>query len=118
MCMQCHLQLIDEEVLKTFKDALEEPKFENWNESSLSHIFLALSGVNGQEVVQLAKQLLANFCDWIGAQLANPEHEFSEEEKAKLKAACDNIKAGLASEEFLKPEWMALSPAEKRKLLQ
>jgi hypothetical protein len=46
------------------RSALHEPHFELWNDSSLTPLYIALSGYNGLEPRELSLQLLRKYIDW------------------------------------------------------
>lgn len=64
MCLKCHKGLSSEIVTKQLKDSLDNPQFEKWNETSISHLCLAYIGINGEEAKNYAKQLLDNYVSW------------------------------------------------------
>ena len=57
-------RLSDETVLKQLQETLNNPQFDKWNGTSLSHVLLAYSGLNGKKVHIVAKQLLDKFYNW------------------------------------------------------
>lgn len=64
MCRYCHQKISDKTILETCHRALVDPKFDRWNTTSLSHMYITASGYNGKEAQELARQLLQNFIDW------------------------------------------------------
>lgn len=64
MCLKCHSNMSDAGILKQLSESLVEPKFDQWNTTSISHLCLAYIGVNGQEVSVIGKQLLDNYVSW------------------------------------------------------
>ena len=43
----------------------KDPQYERWNTTSLSHLFIILSGVNGEEAKNLAYNHLKGFIDYV-----------------------------------------------------
>jgi len=64
MCYQCHSKLSDENVNKTLKSALENPEFEKWNNTSISHLCITSLGFNGEEARLLSNQLFEEYITW------------------------------------------------------
>lgn len=64
MCLQCHLGLSDEQVTSQLKSSLDNPLFEQWNETSMSHLSIAGSGFNGPEARNIADQLFNMLVDY------------------------------------------------------
>lgn len=64
MCNQCHQHLRKDEILRQLKEGLENPQYEQWNKTSVNHIFISLSNYDGQECKNLAKQNLEGFLKW------------------------------------------------------
>jgi hypothetical protein len=64
MCRQCHSGLSDETVIAQLKEALENPQYEKWNTTSLSHMIIAIEGTNGAEAHDLGLQLAEGFLEW------------------------------------------------------
>ena len=64
MCIKCHQGLSNETIRQQMNDALENPFFEKWNSTSVSHLFITYSGVNGSEAQEVAGQLLQNLIHW------------------------------------------------------
>ena len=64
MCLKCHQHISDETVVSQLTDSLTNPKFEKWNETSISHLCLAYMGLNGETASNIASQLLKNYIDW------------------------------------------------------
>ena len=54
----------DEMVKKQLLETLENPQFEVWNSTSVSHLTLSVIGFNGYEVAELAHTLLNRFIVW------------------------------------------------------
>ena len=49
MCWSCHQGLSDETIAQQLTSALEDPKFDQWNECSLSHLLIIGAGYNGDD---------------------------------------------------------------------
>jgi len=64
MCIQCHQNLNNQEVLKQLQAQLKNSQFEQWNSTSLSHIQLTCAGANGHECRILAISILIKFLQW------------------------------------------------------
>jgi len=64
MCLQCHQQIPDEVVVKQMKEAVENPQYEKWNVTSISHISIAAMGTNGEDAKKLARELLDKYIEW------------------------------------------------------
>jgi hypothetical protein len=55
----------DQTILSQLNDSLANPKFEVWNTTSLSHLYLAGLGVNGKEASDKAILLLRRFLEYL-----------------------------------------------------
>ena len=64
MCRQCHAGLSDETVKTQLQESLDNPQFEKWNTTSLSHILIAAEGENGPEARAIALELAEKFYNW------------------------------------------------------
>lgn len=64
MCPRCHTGISDEDALRQLNDIFANPQFDKWNETSLSHLAICLSGYNGDMVSKLANQLFDNYIEW------------------------------------------------------
>lgn len=64
MCLYCHLGETSESSVRSLRNALENPEFEIWNTTSLSHVLLAVRGLDGSEAHELGCQLIEQFYDW------------------------------------------------------
>ncbi len=64
MCIQCHQGLSDAAVVQQIKEAFQYPHFEQWNTTSVSHMYIAYSGVNGREAQILAGQIIEKLIQW------------------------------------------------------
>lgn len=58
MCLVCHMKLTDEQMLEQLKKQLDRPDFNNYNSTSINHIYLAACGYNGKKSQELALELL------------------------------------------------------------
>ena len=87
MCFLCQQNMSDETVKQQILKSIENPRFEVWNSTSISHIFLCLSGFNGYEVAELAYHLLKNYIAW--AKEAGMDFD-------EYKDSIDYIASGLA----------------------
>jgi len=65
MCWACHQQIPKEETKRQYLASLENPQFEVWNGTSVSHLMLDVSGYNGYEISDLAFQLFRDYISWI-----------------------------------------------------
>ena len=66
MCFLCHQNLDNE----TLIEQLNTPnKFEEWNTTSLSHLFIMALGYNGKEIKELALKNLDEFMVWYNSQM-------------------------------------------------
>lgn len=106
MCLKCHQGLSDEYVLQSSLDSLSNPQFEKWNTTSLSHLFIEISGVNGEECSQLGLQLLDNYIQYKehnanekdGTLFGNPSAEYAKEQKTQALELKEKLK-GFTQEE-------------------
>ncbi len=64
MCLQCHSKLSNQHMLKDLQQIMKNPKFDEWNSTSLSHLQLACAGANGHDCRNLAILILTNFLKW------------------------------------------------------
>ena len=64
MCLDCHNGLSDTIILTQLKDKLKNPHYNAWNDTSLSHIFLASVGYNGSEAKDIANKLFHSYIQW------------------------------------------------------
>jgi hypothetical protein len=60
MCWECHQNLSDEDV-KACLDQITEADFDEWNSTSLNHLYIIAAGVNGPENKELAFYWLDKF---------------------------------------------------------
>jgi hypothetical protein len=65
MCWVCHQQQPLEETKRQYLETLKEPKFEVWNMTSMSHLMLSISGVDGYEISDIALELFKNYINWL-----------------------------------------------------
>lgn len=64
MCRECHSAFTDEDVVKQLKKIVDNPQYEKWNTTSISHIAIAASGENGDEARTLGLKLLRDYTQW------------------------------------------------------
>jgi hypothetical protein len=64
MCFQCHMGLTDEMVTTQMRETLENPQFNEWNTTSVSHVAIASTGHNGEPARELGLNLLKQFIEW------------------------------------------------------
>lgn len=64
MCRQCHSTFTDEQILAQLRESIDDPKYELWNTTSLSHMLICIEGHNGAEAHELGLKLANGFCDW------------------------------------------------------
>lgn len=76
MCLQCHKNLSDANILAQMQDRLVNPKFEQFNDTSISHIIITYWGVNGDEASGLAKKVLDNYIVWKADHSAQHDDTF------------------------------------------
>ena len=65
MCWMCHQNMSDEVVRQQLRSSLENPRYEVWNSTSLSHLMISLMGANGYEASELAYKLYEGFISWV-----------------------------------------------------
>lgn len=70
MCLSCHQGLSDDVIKQQLTDSLVNPKYEVWNSTSLSHIRISMTGINGKEVQEVATKLYEAYIQW--AEEQNP----------------------------------------------
>ena len=62
MCIECHQHLTDESIIGQLQSS--DQYFENWNSTSLDHMYLVCTGVNGQIAQKLAFKVLEDYIQW------------------------------------------------------
>lgn len=80
-------------VLEQLKEALDDPKFEMWNETSINHLLIASTGYNGPEAKQCADELVKKYISWKelntnpsdGTFFGNPTVEYVITQQEKIK---------------------------------
>lgn len=83
MCIKCHRKISAEIVLQQLKDSISNPQYEIWNRCSISHLFLAAIGSDGQEAATLAIKLLNDYIKWYDEEMKKfheagcPKEEFN-----------------------------------------
>ena len=67
MCLQCHLGLSDETILKQLNKGIEKgpTDFPIFNSTSISHIIISTSGYNGLKVRNVAIKFLIMYTNWL-----------------------------------------------------
>ena len=66
MCLQCHQSSDDNHCdSPEMADLLKNPGFEKWNSTSVSHVFIYYSGVNGIKAQELAGQIIENLIKYL-----------------------------------------------------
>jgi hypothetical protein len=64
MCKRCHDALSDDEVGQQLIEEINHPNFERWNETSMNHLTITMSGANGPQNAKLAFQLYDQYNSW------------------------------------------------------
>ncbi len=64
MCFQCHMGLTDEQITNQLRETVENPSFEKWNTTSVSHVAIAATGHNGEPAREMGLELLLKFIEW------------------------------------------------------
>ena len=67
MCLRCHQAFTDDEVLGQLQSNENDLKFDQWNDTSISHLCIAYIGFNGKECSDVAKGLLDKYIEWTEA---------------------------------------------------
>ncbi len=70
MCLKCHSQMSNKDVIRQLEEAIQNPEFEKWNITSLNHTLLSLRGFDGATAHYLSKILLEMLYD------TNPKIEY------------------------------------------
>lgn len=65
MCLQCHKNFPDAYVLEDMKENKENPQYEKWNTTSLSHCIIIALGANGKEAQKICREILDNYISWM-----------------------------------------------------
>ena len=60
MCRECHANLSDEEILKQLNECLEDPQFDEWNTTSVSHLLIEIE-LNKKETKDICNKILDKF---------------------------------------------------------
>lgn len=61
---ECNSHLTDDQIIYNLKETLKNPRFIEWNMTSLSHILMIITGINGDDAHALALKLAENFYNW------------------------------------------------------
>jgi len=64
MCFQCHMGLTDEQITRQLRVSLDDPHFDKWNTTSVSHVAIAGTGHNGEKARELGLELMQKFIEW------------------------------------------------------
>jgi len=64
MCLKCHQNISDEQMISSIENSLRNVNFHKYNVTSVNHLYLTLSGVNGPKAQILAGTLLEKFLEW------------------------------------------------------
>jgi hypothetical protein len=56
--------LTNEQITNRLRETVENPSFEKWNTTSLSHVAIAGTGHNGEPAREMALELLLKFIEW------------------------------------------------------
>ena len=68
MCLQCHSKMSDQQMVEQLLSALKEPRYEQWNTTSINHMLITACGYNGLEARALSLRLLSGFLAWYRSQ--------------------------------------------------
>jgi hypothetical protein len=61
MCLKCHMGMSDAYMENSLTKSIANPDYHVWNTTSLSHLYLSGSGMNGQVAQAMAIVLLDGF---------------------------------------------------------
>jgi hypothetical protein len=64
MCIRCHQKIPDDKVIEMLKESFNNPQFEQWNNTSISHLCIASLGFNGLEARDLSNNLMKKYIEW------------------------------------------------------
>jgi len=64
MCKQCHSTTSAEATLSQLQTALNNPKYDRWNTTSVDYILLSLEGCDGEKCQRIALEVLEDFLIW------------------------------------------------------
>lgn len=67
MCIDCHKNQSDEDMIDQHRKRIDDPQFERWNSMSLSHLFITALGFNGREGQTICIKIIDNLREWIAA---------------------------------------------------
>ena len=77
MCIRCHSNLSDDYVYNDLYNTLHNnPNYEIFNSTSISHLHIAALNYNGEKVKKIAIELLENFSNWA---IINKKNTFNSE---------------------------------------
>ena len=71
MCFKCHTGLSDEFIHKELINALDKKNYNEWNTTSVNHMFLIASGLNGYDNKILAIEVLMEFIEYLKTKPSN-----------------------------------------------
>jgi hypothetical protein len=71
MCYKCHLGLSNDNIKEQLMDALIKKNFDDWTTTTLSHMFIIGSGMNGNVNKKLAIILIEQYIDFLKIQPDN-----------------------------------------------
>jgi hypothetical protein len=64
MCRECHKNLSDENILKQLQEADKNPKFDEWNTSSVSHLLVEIEQ-NNKQTKDICNRILDKFEEYL-----------------------------------------------------
>ncbi len=76
MCWNCHQGFPDNVILQQFQKSLINPKFEQWNTTSVNHTVIAGTGHNGLEVRNIALEILAKLAAHSSSHLSKDANKW------------------------------------------
>ena len=86
MCFRCHQEFTDEQILEQISS--DKNSFELWNETSMSHLYIAYMGFNGRECSDIARKKLDSYIEWEQAQPAI-------QPVAQIDSCCESQQSGV-----------------------
>ena len=75
-----------EETLRQLRETIENPRYEVWNGTSLSHLFINATGIDGSECRILSLRLLDGYISFMerNADVAVNDDEMTKEEVIRI----------------------------------
>jgi hypothetical protein len=64
MCRRCHEQLTEGHAITDLQKVVAEPHFDNWNTTSVAHLFQFALGSHGPQSRVLSLEALCSFSNW------------------------------------------------------